>query len=100
MKSLSVKVPGRSSSSLLTSSQNSNISSVCFLPIFFFQLNFLAVLCAAKDATDHLNYVGFIESRMRQLTASLERHEAVLCVQTHTKQFKPINLDMFKIGYE
>ncbi|KAI6189711.1 Poly(A) polymerase and Nucleotidyltransferase domain containing protein [Aphelenchoides bicaudatus] len=51
--------------------------------------HFLSLVCITETAEDHLKFSGLVESKIRLLIASLERHEAINAGHINPKHYKP-----------
>lgn len=51
--------------------------------------HFIALIMAAPNEEEELNYGGFLESRIRLLVQSLERNQDILIAHNNPKQYKP-----------
>jgi len=62
--------------------------------------HFIALLCCAKNAEEHLMWCGLVESKIRHLVGSFERNPGVNLCHVNPQQYTPVMPLQVDIGYE
>ncbi|CAI2346386.1 unnamed protein product [Caenorhabditis sp. 36 PRJEB53466] len=73
-----------------------------FAPVNFFcrYKHFMVLVMAAETEEEELTYLGFFESRLRQIVQQLERNPAVRLAHIHARQYKPSKSAKFGVREE